>query len=236
MVLLHGLACHLGYWLRVTPLLAGARVVAVDFRGHGLSEHRETYGYADYADDLVSILERLDLRETTVAGHSLGGYVALLAACNDERIARVVAIDVKSDWTDEDAAFADRNREGSQRVEAEREALVERVARGLRPTRLEPNELELVADRAIEEVEGGWRFRWDRRVLAPEPVDPFAFLGRVPCPVHVMAGSESEVMPPESARRFSGAIPDASLELVAGAGHHPELDAPELVAERILGR
>ena len=235
-VLLHGLACHLGYWLRVTPQLSGARVVAVDFRGHGLSEHRKRYGYADYVDDLVSILERLDLSETTVAGHSLGGYVALLAACDSERIARVVAIDVKSDWTDEDAAFAERAREGSQRVEAEREALVERVARGLLPTRLDAAELELVAERAIEEVDGGWRFRWDRRVLAPEPVDPFAFLGRVACPVHVMAGSESEVMPPESARRFAEAIPDATLELVAEAGHHPELDAPELVAQRILGR
>ena len=235
-VLLHGLACHLGYWLRVTPLLAEAHTVALDFRGHGLSEHRETYRYADYVDDLVSILERLDLREATVAGHSLGGYVALRAACQSERIARVVAIDVKSDWTAEDAAFVERNREGSQRVEAERAALVERVARGLQPTRLDPPELELVAERAIEEVDGGWRFRWDRRVLAPEPVDPFAFLGRIPCPVHVIAGSESEVMPPASARRFAEAIPDATLELVEGAGHHPELDAPGLVAERILTR
>jgi pimeloyl-ACP methyl ester carboxylesterase len=40
-------------------------------------------------------------------------------------------------------------------------------------------------------------------------------------------------MSPESARRFAEAIPDATLELAAGAGHHVELDAPALVAERI---
>jgi pimeloyl-ACP methyl ester carboxylesterase len=48
-----------------------------------------------------------------------------------------------------------------------------------------------------------------------------------------MAGALSDVMPPESARRFADAIPSAMLELVDGAGHHLELERPELVAERI---
>ncbi len=109
----------------MTPLLDGVRVIALDFRGHGLSEHADSYGYADYEQDLVSLLDRLELDEVTVAGHSLGGYVALLAASRDDRIRRVLAIDVKSDWTEEDAAFAERSRGATQRVEPEREALVE---------------------------------------------------------------------------------------------------------------
>ena len=40
-------------------------------------------------------------------------------------------------------------------------------------------------------------------------------------------------MPPEAARRFADAIPGATLELVEGVGHHVELEAPGLVAERI---
>jgi pimeloyl-ACP methyl ester carboxylesterase len=73
----------------------------------------------------------------------------------------------------------------------------------------------------------------DRAVLDSEAVDPFPFLGDVRCPTHVKAGSLSDVMPPESARRFAEAIPSATLELVEGAGHHLELERPELVAERI---
>jgi pimeloyl-ACP methyl ester carboxylesterase len=219
----------------VTPLLDGVRVVALDFRGHGLSEHADSYGYADYVSDLTSLLDRLELDEVTVAGHSLGGYVALLAACSDERIARVVAIDVKSDWTEEDVSFVERASEGTQRIEPDLESLVGRIAKGVLPSDLDAKELELIAERAIENVEGGWRFRWDRRVLAPEPVDPFAFLERVRCPAHVIAGSESEVMTPDKAQRFAEAIPGGTVEIVDGAGHHPELDAPELVAERILG-
>jgi hypothetical protein len=53
-----------------------------------------------------------------------------------------------------------------------------------------------------------------KRQPPSEPVDPLAFLGQVRCHVHVMAGSKSSVMPPQKARRFAGAIPDGSLELV----------------------
>jgi pimeloyl-ACP methyl ester carboxylesterase len=219
----------------VTPSLDRVRVIALDFRGHGLSDHAGSYGYADYVSDLTSLLDRLELEDVTVAGHSLGGYVALLAACSDDRIARVLAIDVKSDWTDEDVSFVERARGSTQRVEADLERLVGRIAQSVSPSDLDAKELELLAERAIERVEGGWRFRWDRRVLAPEPVDPFAFLGRVPCPARVIAGSESDVMPPDKAHRFADAIPCGSVEIVDGAGHHVELDAPELLAERILG-
>jgi pimeloyl-ACP methyl ester carboxylesterase len=234
-VLLHGLTCHLGYWLRVTPLLTGVRVIALDFRGHGLSEHADSYGYTAYEQDLTSLLDRLELDDVTVAGHSLGGYVALLAASRDERIRRVLAIDVKSDWTEEDAAFAVRSRGATQRVEPEREVLVGRLAKSVAPSALDPDELELLAERSIERAEGGWQFRWDRRVLATDPVDPYAFLGRVRGPTHVIAGSESDVMPPDKAHRFADAIPGGTVEIVEGAGHHVELDVPELVAERILG-
>jgi pimeloyl-ACP methyl ester carboxylesterase len=68
-VLLHGLTCHLGYWWRVISLLNGVRIVALDFRGHGLSEHRDSHGYVHYERDLLSLLDALDHR-ITVAGHS----------------------------------------------------------------------------------------------------------------------------------------------------------------------
>jgi hypothetical protein len=68
---------------------------------------------------------------------------------------------------------------------------------------LAAEELEFLARRSIEPVGEGSRFRWDRRGPDTEPVDPFAFLADVRCVARVMAGSESEVMPPASAERFA---------------------------------
>src|SRR5262245_50126986 len=125
-VLLHGLTCNAAYWLRVTPLLDGLRAIAPDFGGHGLSEHRDSYGYADYEHDLLRLLDELGLERAAVAGHSLGGYVALLTATRSDRVGAVLAIDVKSDWTAADAELAERSRNASQRVDPDRAALVDR--------------------------------------------------------------------------------------------------------------
>jgi 3-oxoadipate enol-lactonase len=232
-VLLHGLTCNAAYWLRVVPLLEGLRVIALDFRGHGLSKHRDSYGYADYENDLLALIDELGHERVIVAGHSLGGYVALLAATRSDRIEAVLAADVKSDWTEADARLAEGSRDASQRVESSREILIDRLSRSL-PSTITVHELETIAMRSIEPVaEEGWRFRWDRKVLATEPVEPFAFLSDVRRNVRVMSGSESDVMTPDAAERFAAAIPDAVLEMVDGVGHHVELEAPERIAARI---
>jgi len=111
-------------------------VIAPDLRGHGLSPHGDSYRYADYAGDLLSLLDDLGLERAAVVGHSLGGRWF----CSLRRTA--------------------------------------------------------IPSPSIEPAGGGWRFRWDRRVLDTEPVDPFAFLSDVRCDVRVTAGSDSEVMPP----------------------------------------
>jgi len=138
----------------VTPLLEGVRVIALDFRGHGLSEHAGSYGYADYESDVTWLLNELGLDDVTVAGHSLGGYIALLAATRSERIGRLLAIDVKSDWTHDDEALAERSREAVQRVEPERAPLEARLAKSVFPTKLDEGELASLAERAIEAVDG----------------------------------------------------------------------------------
>ena len=52
----------------------GYRVVAHDRRGHGRSE--QTWSGNDYdtfADDLAALLDKLDLKDVTLVGHSMGG-------------------------------------------------------------------------------------------------------------------------------------------------------------------
>ena len=57
----------------------------------------------------------------------LGGYVALLAASRSDRVSAVLAVDVKSDWTEQDAAFAERFRKSPVK-RAKRRGLLRNVA------------------------------------------------------------------------------------------------------------
>ncbi|HZS60825.1 MAG TPA: alpha/beta hydrolase [Gemmatimonadaceae bacterium] len=52
----------------------GFRTIAHDRRGHGRSSQSANGNTMDqYADDLATVMERLDLRDVTLVGHSTGG-------------------------------------------------------------------------------------------------------------------------------------------------------------------
>ncbi|WP_195759875.1 alpha/beta fold hydrolase [Paracoccus sp. S-4012] len=95
LVLLHATGFHGRIWDRVVAGLGQRRVIAVDQRGHGGSDAPPLTDWRDFADDLAAVLERLDLGDATVVGHSMGGAAALIAAAGRaaERIGRLILID-----------------------------------------------------------------------------------------------------------------------------------------------
>jgi pimeloyl-ACP methyl ester carboxylesterase len=83
LVLIHGITSSSLSWVRVAPSLLARRprVIAVDLKGHGDSEHPATgYRIADQADEVAYLCQSLGLRTVSVIGHSWGGGIALLLA------------------------------------------------------------------------------------------------------------------------------------------------------------
>ena len=79
-LLVHGLASNARLWDGVGARLAasGHRAVAVDLRGHGLSDKPdEGYDFATVAGDLARLMDAMELARPIIAGQSWGGNVAL---------------------------------------------------------------------------------------------------------------------------------------------------------------
>ena len=75
-VLIHGWPLNGESWSEQVPALeaAGYRVITYDRRGFGRSDKPKTgYGYDTLAEDLNVLLEKLDLRDVTLVGFSMGG-------------------------------------------------------------------------------------------------------------------------------------------------------------------
>lgn len=94
-VLLHGLASNSRIWDWTAPLLARtARVVAIDQRGHGLSDKPGEYSFDSVAGDVLAAVKALNLDRPVVVGHSWGGSVALaFATAQTEKAHGIVMVD-----------------------------------------------------------------------------------------------------------------------------------------------
>jgi len=95
MVFLHGTGCDSDDWGGVFEALpSGMRRVTLDFRGHGRSSTPEGgFVLDDLAADVRFLLDALGLERVALAGHSLGGMVALAVARHDRRVAGLALLE-----------------------------------------------------------------------------------------------------------------------------------------------
>lgn len=84
LVILHGITGSNTSFAPVLPVLAQqAYVYAIDLRGHNLSSRTPgAYQVADYARDAAAFLQQVVGQPAVVAGHSLGGVVAVWLAAH----------------------------------------------------------------------------------------------------------------------------------------------------------
>ncbi|MFG3259549.1 alpha/beta fold hydrolase [Streptomyces sp. NPDC048172] len=96
LVLVHGWACDRTDFDAVTAHLpAHRRVLAVDLAEHGASRStRDVWSIEEFAHDVAAVLEAESVDSAVVAGHSLGGAVAVeTARLLPGTVTRVVALD-----------------------------------------------------------------------------------------------------------------------------------------------
>jgi len=79
-VLIHGYPLSDAMWeYQYTALVkAGYRVIGITLRGFGQSDKPfGKYDYDQFATDIKSVLDQLDIKDATIGGHSMGGAIAL---------------------------------------------------------------------------------------------------------------------------------------------------------------
>jgi pimeloyl-ACP methyl ester carboxylesterase len=91
-VLMHGLGLTRGSLEQLAAHLTPWRVITLDLRGHGGSS-TATWDFEQVGTDLDAVIRWYDLQHPYVAGHSLGGMVALQYALSGRPVAGAVNID-----------------------------------------------------------------------------------------------------------------------------------------------
>lgn len=113
LILLHTIRTQLDYFEEVIPQLAKHfTVYAIDLPGHGYSsiDTKASYNEPYFRSAVIEFIEKLDLKEVTLAGESIGGVLALTVASQlPNRIKKVVS----SNPYDYDRKYGDGVRRGN---------------------------------------------------------------------------------------------------------------------------
>ena len=206
-IALHGWLDNANSFARLAPKLAGLRIVALDMAGHGHSAHRPAgAGYAlwDYVFDVLQVAEQLGWKRFALLGHSLGAIVSLvLAGALPERITHLGLIDgvVPPTASGESAAVrlgmalqAQLNLQGKRKpVYGTLDRAVEARMKGVVAVSREA--AELLAQRGLMPVPGGYTWRTDSRLTLASPMrltdeQAMAFVRRVACPTQLVVAAD----------------------------------------------
>jgi pimeloyl-ACP methyl ester carboxylesterase len=90
---IHGITATHRAWDWVASALPAVRVVAPDLRGRGRSNTLPgPYGMARHADDVAALTRHLGITDAVVAGHSMGGFVAVVLAHRHPDVVRSLVL------------------------------------------------------------------------------------------------------------------------------------------------
>lgn len=217
------------------------RVICPDVAGRGRSDwlpDPALYALPQYANDLVTLLARLDVPQVDWLGTSMGGLIGMVvAACDKAPIRRLILNDVGPLIS----------REALQRIadyagKLPDFASLDEATAYLRTIYAPFGELDEAAWRLLAESsmrqrpDGRWQPGYDPAIAEPfkaalllPSVDLWPIYERIQADTLVLRGASSDVLSREVWQQMAERGPRAKLQEVAGVGHAPSfLNPPQI--------
>ena len=229
LVLLHGFPLDHHTWDEIVPLLENTfDLIIPDLRGFGDSTTVDSpYTMDDLASDIAGLLDHLRIEKSAIAGHSMGGYVALtFARLYPERVSGLGLVSTQAPADPPD------RKEGRYKTAAD---VAENGISGV----VDAMATKFTTDVGLQEFS---RKTMERQQPAAyigalkamaERQDSTSLLGMVKYPVAIIHGNADALIPVDRAHEMKNVIPDAHFVEIESAGHLPMLEAVKETAESL---
>jgi pimeloyl-ACP methyl ester carboxylesterase len=243
---LHGWLDNAASFLPLAAQLPTLDLVMVDLPGHGFSDHLSpttpyTTPYAIV--QTLAIADALGWDRFVLLGHSMGAAIAsLVAAVAPERVQALVSIEALGGLSAPANETVQRLRthvDAMRKLDGKQLRVFPDLAAPVRArmmvNQLSESSARLLIERGVKEVDGGWSWRSDPRLMLPTAVrmteeQVCDVVSAIACPVQVIYATPAQAYFPEPERSQRAALlPDGRLATLPGH-HHVHMDQPEAVA------
>lgn len=235
LVFVHGGGAHAHWWTHVAATFAEQyRVVAVDLSGHGDSEHRERYDMETWTDEVMAAATDAGIAgRPVIVGHSMGGFVTIATAarhCDDLDGVIVVDSPVREEDPEVRSALDSENFGAPPRTYPTLEDGLARFRTIPEQEHYLPFVMDHVGRRSLRQVDGGFRWKFDRRVFeqfhSRIRATGLPYLAQVRCRFALLRAEHGLVTPDIGAAMYDALGRVAPVIELPEAGHHPMLDVP----------
>jgi 3-oxoadipate enol-lactonase len=238
LILLHPFPLNAEAWQpqldRVTP---GWRWLAPDLRGFGGTSASDAPARTldDHANDVLAFMSALQIERATIAGLSMGGYVAFaLFRLAPQRIRALVLADTRPQA---DSADARKGRDALLQVlhtQGVTGVADEMLPKLLGETSRRERAPVVTRVRALIEAAPPAAIDAAIHALMARP-DSTPDLGRITCPTLIVVGEEDVITPPAEAAAMHAAIKGSRLAQMPRAGHLSNLETPDEFTKTLSG-
>jgi len=223
--LLHGLALDHSIWLEMVGYYADqAQFIIPDLRGHG----RTPLGNADgsieqIARDVLQLADHLGHEQFVLAGHSMGGYIALaLAEAHPERLLGLVTVTshARADSPEKlESRFQQARKAQLEGIKAMSDELIQRMMPEGELGQPDEHLCEVVSSSSPE------GFANVQKAMAKRP-NRLHVLRSLTCPVLAIAGGKDRILPKEIALEVAANAQQGRAVCLPEVGHLPMLEVP----------
>lgn len=245
---LHGWLDNSASFFALAPLLNNAYIVAIDLAGHGQTSHRlGAFPYNIWEDvaEIFAVADQLGWQKFALLGHSRGAIISTLAAGTfPERITHLGLIEgLQPEPTrGEDAPKQLALSINSIKTQASKKrsiypdlaTAIKARERGMFPLSFEA--AKALTERGVQEVEEGYCWSTDQRLLAPSalkllPEQITAFIERINCPIALILASEGLPKLFPSFESTLAKYPKVKAHMLMGSHHlHMEQEVVSVAA------
>jgi 3-oxoadipate enol-lactonase len=229
LLLLHGYPLDGSIWSEVVPLLTDKfELIIPDLRGFGESTTVDApYTMDTFASDVAGLLDHLRFEKVAMAGHSMGGYVALaFAKLYPDRVSGfgLVSSQVLADAPD--------RKQGRYDTAAQVAAKGIGVVVEAMTPKFTPDERVRAFAQSVMEQQRPNAIIGALRAMA-EREDSSSLLAEFKFPVVLVHGDADALIPVERAWEVKNIISRAHLAELKGVGHLPMMEAAEETAKAL---